>query len=138
MRIFLDANILFSAAKTDGLMRALLVRLRQSGHVLCSDAFVEAEAFRNLERKGPEAISALHDLLVTLERHPFRRHFLRKGPGDALPDKDRPVLAAAVGLGCDMLLTGDRTHFGNLFGTTIEGVAVHSPQSLVARLSELG
>lgn len=136
MRIFLDANILFSAAKTDGLMRALLHRLRGAGHVLCSDAFVEAEAIRNLERKGPEALSALQDLLDDMERHPFRRPVLRKGPGDFLPDKDRPVLAAAVGLGCDVLLTGDRTHFGKLFGMTIEGVAVHSPQSLVALLGE--
>lgn len=136
MRIFLDANILFSAAKTDGLMRALLGRLRKSGHVLCSDAFVEAEAIRNLERKGPEALSALQDLLVDIERHPFRRHILRKGPGDVLPDKDRPVLAAAVGLGCDVLLTGDRTHFGKLFGMTIDGVAVHSPQSLTELLAE--
>ena len=30
----------------------------------------------------------------------------------------------------DALMTGDRTHFGKLYGTTIEGVTIHSPRSL--------
>jgi hypothetical protein len=29
-----------------------------------------------------------------------------------LPDKDQPVLAAAIRLRCNVLVTGDRTHFG--------------------------
>jgi hypothetical protein len=45
-------------------------------------------------------------------------------------EKDWPVVAAAVRLNCDALLTGDRTHFGSLFGRRLLGVAVHSPRSL--------
>jgi predicted nucleic acid-binding protein len=47
-----------------------------------------------------------------------------------LPEKDRPVLAAAIHHRCDMLVTGDRTHFGQLYGKTIRGVTILSPAML--------
>ena len=46
------------------------------------------------------------------------------------PEKDRPVLAAAIRHRCAALVTGDRTHFGPLFGKTVRGVTLHSPRSL--------
>src|SRR3954468_13688134 len=57
MSVFLDAKILFSAAKSNGAGRELLVRLRAAGHILCADEYVLAEARRNLERKGAEAVT---------------------------------------------------------------------------------
>ena len=48
----------------------------------------------------------------------------------AIPEKDRSVLAAASRLACDVLVTGDRTHFGAFYGKTLGGVTIHSPQSL--------
>ena len=51
-----------------------------------------------------------------------------------LPEKDRPVLAAAIRLRCDALVTGDRTHFGGGYGRSFGGVTVHSPRSLAERL----
>lgn len=51
-----------------------------------------------------------------------------------LPDKDRPVLAAAMRLRCDALVTGDRTHFGAGYGRSFGGVVVHSPRSLAEHL----
>ena len=51
-----------------------------------------------------------------------------------LPDKDRPVLSAAIRLGCDALVTGDRTHFGSGYGRSFGGVEIHSPRSLAERL----
>lgn len=47
-----------------------------------------------------------------------------------LPEKDRPVLLAAMALKCDALLTGDRTHFGPGYGKTFEGVTIYSPAEL--------
>ena len=47
-----------------------------------------------------------------------------------LPDKDQPVLAAAIRLRCDVLVTGDRTHFGAGYGRTFDGVTIHSPRLL--------
>lgn len=51
-----------------------------------------------------------------------------------LPEQDRPVLAAAIRPGCDVLVTGDRTHFGAGYGRSFGGVTVHSPRSLAEQL----
>ncbi|MDO8813104.1 MAG: hypothetical protein Q7J38_13895 [Gallionella sp.] len=48
----------------------------------------------------------------------------------SLPEKDRPILAAAIFHHCDILVTGDRTHFGQLYGKEIQGVSVLSPAML--------
>ena len=49
-----------------------------------------------------------------------------------VPEKDRPVLAAAIGSRCKVLITGDRTHFGAFYGKSLGGVTVYSP-SMAAR-----
>jgi predicted nucleic acid-binding protein len=58
------------------------------------------------------------------------RCFLASEIAPELPEKDRPVLAAAIQSRCDVLLTGDKTHFGPLYGRVLEGVTIHSPASL--------
>jgi uncharacterized protein len=130
MRIFLDANILFSAVKSDGAVRQLLKLLRDGGHTLCADDYVVAEARRNLGLKAPESATALEDLLVQIEVAPFEASELPPEVAALLPENDWPVLAAALRLPCEALVTGDRTHFGALYGRTINGVSIHSPRSL--------
>ncbi len=135
MRVFLDANILFSAAKSDGAVRALLRLLVERGHECWVDAYVVAEARRNLEAKGAQALDVLDAMLPLL-------NVARASPASAagpdqlawLPEKDRPVLAAAIRLRCDALVTGDRTHFGAGYGRSFGGVTVHSPRSLAELL----
>jgi predicted nucleic acid-binding protein len=134
VRVFLDANILFSAAKSDGAVREMLRRLAQAGHVPCADAYVVEEARRNLARKGAAATAVLDDLLQQIEVAPFRAADLPPSVADRIATKDRPVFAAAVGLGCHALVTGDRTHFGALYGLTLLGVRIESPRSLLERL----
>lgn len=134
MRIFLDANILFSAAKTDGATRRLLRMLRAARHELWADAYVLEEARRNLAAKAPEGILGLDAIIGAVrvaDAHPADagRRF-----STTLPEKDRPVLAAAVRLRCEALVTGDRTHFGALYGKVINGVTIHSPRSLAEAL----
>lgn len=133
MRVFLDANILFSAAKSDGAVRALLHLLVDRGHECWADAYVVTEARRNLAAKGPEALQTLDALLGHLT-------VAAAGPAgtaaDAvswLPEKDRPVLAAAIRLGCDVLVTGDRTHFDAGYGKAFGSVTIDSPRSLAER-----
>lgn len=48
--------------------------------------------------------------------------------------KDRPVLAASIRHLREILMTGDKTHFGPFYGQSIEGVIIHSPASLARRL----
>jgi hypothetical protein len=47
-----------------------------------------------------------------------------------LPEKDRPVLLAAMALKCNALVTGDRTHFGPGYGKSFDGVTIYSPAQL--------
>jgi predicted nucleic acid-binding protein len=130
VRVFLDANILFSAAKSDGPVRALLRMLHDGGHQCCADAYVVVEATRNLEAKGPEALATLDALLLRVKVAPGIVTGRAPIEADWLPEKDKPVLAAAMHLHCDALVTGDRTHFGRGYGRTFGGVVIHSPRSL--------
>jgi hypothetical protein len=130
VRVFLDANILFSAAKSAGAVRELLARLEAGGHVLCADDYVVGEARRNLLAKGPETLAVLDELLARIETAAFRPAVLPDKVAALVHEKDRPVVAAAVRLDCDALVSGDRTHFGALYGKELLGVAIHSPRSL--------
>ncbi|HSS06868.1 MAG TPA: PIN domain-containing protein [Rhodanobacteraceae bacterium] len=134
MRIFLDANILFSAAKSRGAIRQLLDWLVLAGHECCADGYVIEEARRNLVTKAPQGLSDLDALLRKIQVAPTQ-------PGSAalqlalpLPEKDRPVMAAAIACGCDALVTGDRSHFGRHYGKRIHGVKIHSPRSIAEAL----
>ena len=134
MRIFVDANVLFSAARSAGAIRTLLQMLQSTGHALAADAYVVAEARRNLEAKaGADALAYLEDLLGHIE---VRQVSYADGAQEEslvrwLPEKDRPVLLAAMAMQCDVLLTGDRTHFGAGYGKTFAGVTVYAPAQLV-------
>jgi predicted nucleic acid-binding protein len=137
MRVFLDANILFSAAKSDGAVRALLRLLIEHGHECCADAYVLAEARRNLETKGAFALDALDALLPHLHVAAVHQPVVASDPDEStawLPEKDRPVLAAAIALHCDALVTGDRNHFGTGYGRTYGGVTIHSPRSMAEHI----
>jgi uncharacterized protein len=136
MRVFLDANILFSAAKSDGAVRALLRLLVERGHTCCADSYVMTEARRNLAAKGADALVVLDALRPHLH---LAGGVPASGPAvssDAewLPEKDRPVLIAAIRLRCDVLVTGDRTHFGAGYGRAFGGVTILSPRMLAERL----
>lgn len=134
MRVFLDANILFSAAKSDGAVRHLLRLLLERGHECWADSYVVSQAQRNLVAKGPEALQALDALLTHLHLAAAQPAVEARAEPSWLPDKDRPVLSAAIRLGCDALVTGDRTHFGEGYGRAFGGVEFHSPRSLAERL----
>ena len=137
MRIFLDANVLFSAAKSDGAIRRLLTLLDQARHECCVDSYVIEEARRNLATKAPERVSELERILLSLQTSPAQGSDATLEASLPLPAKDRPVLAAAIRQGCSALVTGDKTHFGALYRRTLHGVAIHSPRSLAERLIRL-
>jgi predicted nucleic acid-binding protein len=130
MRIFLDANVLFLAAKSEGLVRRLLDDLIAEGHVLGADSYVAEEARRNLAIKAPDASAVFARLLDRLEIVPFQVDSAETADLSALPEEDRSVLAAAVRGRCDVLVTGDRAHFAQFYGHILAGVAIHSPRSL--------
>ena len=85
------------------------------------------EASRNLKVKAPDRLAELDELLALVER-------VREAPpkivawsrSKELPNNDAPVLATAVSSSAEILVTGDRTHFGHLFGRSVGGTVVAS------------
>jgi predicted nucleic acid-binding protein len=120
-RLFLDANVLFSAAYLPytGLLR--LWNLKET--VLRTSRYALEEARANLEQE------AQHRRLIQLSENLqlFEAEKDRLPPGIFLPEKDVPILLAAFGAGASHLLTGDIRHFGPFLGKKIEGVAVMLP-----------
>lgn len=135
MRIFLDANILFSAARSAGAIRAFLEALLADGHVGVTSDYALVEAQRNIEAKCGERELAQLDALIARLSVVGSGVVTRSAKfASALAEKDRPILAAAIGARCAVLLTGDRRHFGPHFGKTLGGVEIHSPASLAESL----
>ena len=136
MRAFLDANILFSAARSNGAIRRLLALLQEKGHVCFADPFVVGEADRNLSAKYHDCLAGRSDLLRSVQVEPLiTTRSLPESIVRRLPEKDQPVLAAAIELNCAVLVTGDRAHFGSFSGETVSGVAIHSSASLYEQLN---
>ena len=137
LRIFLDANVLFSAARALGAMRQMLTALKNQGHVLVAEAYVCTEARRNLVAKaGETALQDLEVILATVELGGLRQAITASQAEAAnwLPEKDRPVLLAAIALRCDALVTGDKTHFGAGYGQSFAGMTLYSPAQLALAL----
>lgn len=133
MRIFLDANILFSAVKSDGAVHAFVAMLLDAGHECWVDGYVVGEARRNIMAKAPGRLPHL-DVLVSRVRMSAVAPTAARAEVDGLPEKDRLVLAAAIALECEALVTGDRAHFGKFYGRQLAGVMIHSPRSLYDHL----
>jgi uncharacterized protein len=129
-RVFLDANVLFSAAwRSD----AGLTRLWEIAQLhLVTSPYAAAEAERNLARKRPDAVARLAALLSRLE---ITNAFCLLEEGHGLPAKDEPILAAAVASQCQVLLTGDIRDFGHVLGATVQEVRVLTASLLLAELA---
>ena len=122
-RLFLDANILFSAAYRSG---ADVQRLwtAPNSELVTSDYAIE-EATRNLA--DADQRERLDGLLESVEIVPARvlDPDLR---GDVqLRDKDWPILSGAVAAGATHLITGDVRDFGSYFGQKVLGILILRP-----------
>lgn len=136
MRIFLDANVLFTAAYSSGGTSHALFNLAEAGWCsLFTSAFALEETRRNLALKALDRLPDMERLssLITVvpEAGPDRVAWAQALP---LPLKDAPIMAAAVACGAGLLVTGDRLHFGHLFGKTAEGVLVVPPRDALSLL----
>src|SRR6056297_3917221 len=134
MRIFLDANILFSAAYSDAAIRPLIKDLEAASCSLVADRYVFEEALRNLTIQRSEAVPHLHKLMGLLTIVPTHISSSKIPPDINLPDKDIPVLASAIEAGCDILMTGDTRRFSTLFGRSIGGLSIRSPVETAKRI----
>ena len=120
-RLFLDANVLFSAAYQSG--AGLLQLWKLMDVELCSSRYALEEARINLAEAAQRI--RLDDLSDSL--HLFEAGQRDLPRGIALPEKDAPIVLAAIAARATHLLTGDVRHFGGYFGTKIEGVVIMLP-----------
>ncbi|MBI5380153.1 MAG: PIN domain-containing protein [Nitrospirae bacterium] len=122
-RVFLDANILFSAAY---LPDAGLRRLWElPGVELVTSAYAVEEARRNLDH--PKQLADLERLLRVARVMDTAPRDRPLHPAAQLPDADRPILLAAIDAQATHLLTGDVRHFGRYYGRVVEGVRILPP-----------
>ena len=136
MRVLVDANVISAAAHwPQGRARALF-RLAAAGHCrLIASEHTILEARRNLILKSPQGAAALDALLESVEKvAEAGPRTVESAAGHGLQGSDAPILAAAVAGGADLLVTGDRTHFGHLFGRDVGGVRIVSPAEALALL----
>jgi hypothetical protein len=130
MRVFLDANVLFSASNAGGNIARLVDWLLAEATAVTSDLARE-EARRNLAIKRSDWLPAFELLMQKVEEVPSALF----GLPVRLDDKDRPLLCAAIRAGCTHFATGDRRDFGHLFHKTVEQVQVLDLLGLAKLLS---
>jgi predicted nucleic acid-binding protein len=120
-RLFLDANVLFSAAYRPNV--GLLRLWRLPNVVLCTSHYALEEARINLtedsQRHRLVRLSASLNFFDAASREQTR--------GINLPEKDIPIFLAAVEARSTHLITGDLRHFGPYFGKKLLGILVLSP-----------
>jgi len=123
-RIFLDANILFSVAYGSPGLNRLWEFAERKRCLLFASAYVVEEAKRNLSsaEQGDRLEAYLSIVRIVPEVDPHVPSPIE------LPEKDRPVLLAAISIRADYLVTGDRLHFGKYFGKTVNGVKICRPR----------
>jgi predicted nucleic acid-binding protein len=127
--LFLDANVLISAAWKDGSEIALIWRM-ESVRLITSN-YVMGEVQRNLHLVSQ--IERLRTLMRSVQIVSFKDLALIP-EATALPEKDRPVLIGAVQAQADHLVSGDKKHFGHLYGTIVRGVRITAPTELLSVL----
>ncbi|OGA54881.1 MAG: hypothetical protein A3G24_20930 [Betaproteobacteria bacterium RIFCSPLOWO2_12_FULL_62_13] len=133
MKLFFDANVIFSAAhREEGRAQELVALARKGRCELLMSTHALEEARRNLELKSAgfehRLAEALARITVVVEA-PTALVIWAQEQG--LPLKDAPVLPAAVHAKADLLVTGDTRDFGHLFGRDMRGTRVVTPAAAI-------
>ena len=139
MRVFLDANVLFSASlSARGTAQALLLVADTAGAECVSSAYAWGEAQRNLAAKAPHALSRFGLIEAVVRRVPdATQAYVERALGARVVAKDAPLLAAAIQSGAAVFVTGDVRHFGHLFGKQVDGVLVLSLRAALDHIAGL-
>ena len=133
-RLFLDANVLFTAAHNPQGKAALVLELAAQGHwQAATSTYALEEARRNIARKYPQCQERLERLADGLR-------VVASGRGGDCPlplrDKDRPIFEAARRVGATHLLTGDIRDFGPHMNAPdrTEGIRIQTMSAFLADL----
>lgn len=119
MKVFLDANILFSASNSTSHV-ARFVRFLSEHKIAVTSSNATAEAERNVLVKRP----AWHDGYQAIMGGVVILDSVDAPVPVEIAAKDRPIIATAIKHKCDYLVTGDKRDFGHLFGQNISGTKI--------------
>jgi predicted nucleic acid-binding protein len=107
VKVFVDANVLFTAAYSPKGKAAAL--LKSIPKLIVTSDYAAEEARRNILAKKPEVSGELEKILANIRVEP-------SAAGSAcpinLPEKDRPIFMSALKAKASHLLTGDLKDFG--------------------------
>lgn len=135
MKVFLDANILFSSSLEGSILHGFLSGI-QTKVSFYSNEHALIEAQRNLKIKFPNRMHLLHQFTKQIEfvnSKSLSQAEMSKIQ-ELIRDKDVPILLGAYSASCSHLLTGDKRDFGRYFGERILGVKIVSPELLAKEL----
>ena len=119
MRVFLDANVLFSAANPGSNIAKLIDLLIQTHQAVTSDLAHE-EARRNITLKRHAWSDPFNELMKQIGLAPSVIFPLPV----SLNEKDLPLLCAAIHANCSYFVTGDKRDFGHLYTQTIHNTKI--------------
>ncbi len=128
LRAFADSNVLLSAARRHPNRFQPLWTL--PGVEILTSQYSIGEVSRNLT--SPDARANLWQLI-------YLSHLVPEAAPDfidslvELPEKDRPILASAIVGKADILITGDKHHFGIYYGRQLHGVLIELPETFRER-----
>ena len=127
-RVFLDANVLFSAAYSED--NRLLRFWRLTRVSLLTSPYAIQEARRNLsddsQRQRLDALVNSIEQIPAMSSQPLAIQ---------LPAKDEPIFRGALAGRATHLVTGDAQYFGAFFDKKIMGILVLRPASYLQRSS---
>lgn len=129
-RVFLDANVLFSAAYRPNAGVLALWKLKNVK--LSSSHYALEEARINLTEEAQR--DRLRELSVGLEL--FDAPLEKLPRGISLPEKDAPIMLSAIAAHATHLVTGDVRHFGAYFGKIICGILILPPRDYLRKHPE--
>lgn len=135
MRVFLDANVLFTAAHNPTGKAAFVIKLASEGYFLVfTSDFACDEAERNLAAKYPGCLPVHAEIIshVTVVSAKLSASY-----PSGLPDKDAIIFQAAATCNATHLLTGDIRHFGAFMNRPSEtfSIIVQTTAEFLASLS---
>ncbi|MSQ74055.1 MAG: putative toxin-antitoxin system toxin component, PIN family [Betaproteobacteria bacterium] len=130
MKLFLDANVVFSAAhREEGRAQELIALAAANRCTVVTSHHALEEARRNLEVKSrgfEKRLARLLERMVMVGEAPSA--LVEWALSEGLPLQDASVLAAAVHAGADLLVTGDARDFGPFYDRVLRGAKVITPK----------
>ncbi len=128
LRAFTDSNVLLSAARKRANRFEPMWTI--PGVEILTSQYSIGEVSRNLI--SPDARAHLWRLI-------YLSHLVPEADPDLidslveLPAKDRPILASAIVGQADILISGDKHHFGIYYGKQLHGVLIELPETFRER-----